>query len=441
MASFLDYVKKQVDFGNVRLDPASISDEYTLSVSDGSTSSITGAVAHLRDDATKFKYTSYGMKLVNGYYEGNINGVQTITEFMTDAPVFEFRTRNQGGMYTVEIDGKIVNPDGLILTKDNVVRIVKVEIKTGVERKMRHWKIYSVITSYAAFWTGPSDTVTSNITLKGRGFIYQLGDSYTYGTGGGYPGYGYGSSPAINDFYHFREGLNLNGIAEGIGGSAWLSSEEGRFPINRVKARLAMLQGAKPDFVSLALGLNDASIPGIISDNPANGSQLQDKMYECINEVRISQPQANMIAIGCATPVGAVPATDVVQRLVQEVCANEGIEFIDMRNVITQANGWDLYTSNIQGSLPDRNHPTPIGHRIRGMHMIKASINAAIEGRSLVPKRLAKGFVVTYIKRLNFAVDVIKETVQAMDSNDAYWKVKSREYNNPNLRIEIISVE
>lgn len=433
MSAFLSHVKEVVAAGKYRPDPFAINEDFTVTVADGSASTIEGAVVVPRDDASKFKYTSYGMVVTSGYYENSVNGTQMITEFMSDAPVFQFRTRNQKGMYTVEIDGKIVNPDGLIFGEDNVVRIVTIAAKDGVERKFRHYKIYSIITAYAAFWVGPKDTVTSNIPDTGRKFIFQLGDSYTFGTGGGYPGASYGSSPSLNDFYCFREALNLDGLAEGIAGAAWISDQEGRIPVNRVRNRLAKLQGRTPDFVSLAMGLNDASDGGIILKEKATMDKLKQRMRECINEIKLILPKTDIIVIGCATPVGAVAATDTVQQLQKEVCQEYGLQFIDVRNLITQANGWGTYTSNFGA---DNNHPTTTGHRVRGMHMAKLAVDAAVEGRDLAPKDVGIAFNVQAILRSGFGSYVYSGVVTAKDESDAVTVLSAQ----TGARVEILSI-
>lgn len=438
--SFLDYVKSRIDHGLINQDPVVASDEFTTEVLEVSGPSIANAQLHLRGDLTKVKYTSYGTVEVGGYMQNSINGMQMITEFMTDALAFEFKSYRNGGMYTIEIDGKIANPEGTILTKPETgigpVNFVKVTAKEGVTKKFRHFKIYSANTAFAGFYTESKDTMTSDINKTGRKFIFQLGDSYTFGTGGGFPGKSYGSSPAINDFYSFRESLGLDGIAEGIGGSAWTSSEAGRLPVTRVQTRLAKLQGAKPDFVSLSLGLNDAVS---IASNITKQNLLKQRMSDCIDEVRKTLPGVPIIAISCATPVGPNNETNKVFDLVKDVCSKKNIEFIDVSDVIKQYNGWDLYTSN-NAAGQDQNHPTPLGHRVRGLHMLKKAREAAISGVSLIPEIKPSGFTVTYIERLRFAVDVKSEVIQAKTADEAYWIVKSREYSNADLRIEIISV-
>ena len=165
--SFLDYVKSRVEHGMINQDPVVASDEFTTEVLEVSTPSISNAQLHLRGDLTKVKYTSYGAVEVGGYMQNSINGLQMITEFMTDALVFEFKSYRNGGMYTIEIDGKIANPEGTILTKPETgigpVNFVKVTAKEGVTKKFRHFKIYSVNTAFAGFYTEAKDTITSDI--------------------------------------------------------------------------------------------------------------------------------------------------------------------------------------------------------------------------------------------------------------------------------------
>ena len=426
---YLDLVKKQYDSGKVNLSGVKVSADFTTTSLIQAATTISNPVTHTRKDETKFKFTTYGLADVSGgsYTGQSPNGVQMKIEFMTDALAFEFKTVGSIGTYSVFVDGELTNLDAISTPNGQAVTYVRTEASEGVIKRMRHVEIYGVNTSFGGLFTDSADTVTSEITIDPKPFIYQMGDSYTYGTGAGYVTQAYGSSPAINDFYVFRNALGMDGIAEGIGGSGW-NSTGGQVPASRLQNRLLKMN-RKPDVVSFALAYNDAAA----INTGTNAIKLVTSMGDALKVVRDAMPDVPVIHVSCATPKGITTQIQRVLDLTHDFCARNDIPVIGISNYVTAANSVS-YTGT------DNVHPNPLGHEFRGLAMARESLMAALEGRSLVPEIKPSGFTVTYIERLRFAVDVKREVVQAKTSEEAYWMVKSREYSNPDLRIEIISV-
>lgn len=427
--NYLDLVKKQYDSGKVNLSGIKVSTDFTTTSLIQAATTVANPVTHTRKDETKFKFTTYGLADVSGgsYTGQSPNGVQMKIEFMTDSLVFEFKTVGSVGTYSVFVDGELTNIDAISTPNGQAVTYVRTEASSGVIKRMRHVEIYGVNTSFGGLFTDSADTVTSQITIDPRPFIYQMGDSYTYGTGAGYVTQAYGSSPAINDFYVFRNALGMDGIAEGIGGSGW-NSTGGQVPASRLQNRLLKMN-RKPDVVSFALAYNDAAA----INTGTNASKLVTSMGDALKVVRDAMPDVPVIHVSCATPKGITTQIQRVIDLTHDFCARNDIPVIGVSNYVTAENSVS-YTGT------DNVHPNPLGHEFRGLAMARESLMAALEGRSLVPEIKPKGFTVTYIERLRFAVDVKREVVQAKTAEEAYWMVKSREYSNPDLRIEIISV-
>ena len=429
MASFLDLVKRQYDNGKVSLSGVRISSDWQTTSSVASASSIAGAVNHSRTDTSKFKFTTYGLANVSGgSYTGNTpNGVQMKIEFMTDATVFEFRTVGSIGTYSVFIDGELTNIDAIATPNGQAATLMKSEAAEGVTRKMRHVEIYGVNTSFGGLWTGPNDTVTSKLTVDPKPFIYQMGDSYTYGTGAGYKTQAYGSSPAVNDFYVFSRALGFDGIAEGIGGSGWNSSG-GQVPTSRLQNRLLKM-GFNPDVVSFALAYNDAAA----INSGSNASQLKSRFQDAIDLVKSEMPGSAIIHIGCATPKGITDNISKVIDLTNEVCADNNIPVIGLSNYVTLGNS-TFYTGT------DNVHPNPLGHEYRGLAMARESLMAALDGNSLIPERRDKTFRTVIIERTRFSVNVHEVDVSAKDPEMLLDLIRAFEHDsNGNTKLEVVS--
>lgn len=424
--SFLNMVSDNIRRGLVNLRGVELSTDFAVKKEVRAATSIASPVTINRLDETKLKYTNYGFAVVAASYTGTApsNGIQMKLEFMTDSLQFEIKTIGTIATYSIFIDGKLCNQNAVVTPNGEGVSWINVSATTGsVVRKMRHVEIYGINSAIGAVVVAPFDTVTSDIA-KVRPFIYQMGDSYTYGTGAAHPLSDYGSSPAINDFYAYSRALGFDGIAEGIGGSGW-NSTGGQYPATRVSTRLKNLN-RKPDVISFALGYNDAA--AIMTGT--NKDKLVASMGEAVSAARDAWPGVPVIIISCATPKGITANIQAVYDLIKEFCFNSGVELIEVSEAVTSANS-SVYTGT------DNVHPNGVGHQYRGLTAARYVYNKALSGTCLIPD-FSRGFTVNFIKKDGFSVEVLSEVVDASSQEEAEQKVKYREIGKPNLRIEII---
>lgn len=431
--SLYDMVKDNYYAGKVSLEGTILSDEFTSSKLVQTAHSVPAPLVVPRND-DRLVYSSVNkVTLAQSYTGQSPGGVQMKLEFMTDSSLFQIKTIALKGLYAIFVDGKLTNRvqhnAGEVT---NEISWMEVRANEGVQRKMRHIEVYGVNMAIGAVVAQATDTVSANI--PDRPFVYQVGDSYTFGTGAGYPGEAWGSNVAVNDFYAWSRALGFDGYAEGVGSSGWNS--DGSQPdipktLTRFTGRMKNFN-RKFDVISLAMGLNDASTINVV----ANQNRLRDNFNECMTEMRKNFPNTPAILISCATPLGLTANQVILNELLSGECGKYNIGVINVDNLINAANN-SLYGTDDSDA---RTHPNAIGHQYRGLFIAKSILNAALNGTNLVPEIKPRGFTVTYIERLRFAVDVKREVVQAKTAEEAYWMVKSREYSNPDLRIEIISV-
>lgn len=428
MKSFIDLVKDNINLGRLNLDGVKVSEEFSAIKEIRPATSIESPKTISRTDESSLKFTTYGITSVaGGSYTGQTpNGIQMKTEFMTDSQLFEIKTVGSVGSYSIFCDGKLINEDAFLTPNGEAVSWIQVKANDGVKRKVRHFEIYSVNTAIGAIQANAQDTFSSNI-IGVKPLIYQMGDSYTYGTGAALPGRAYGSSPAVNDFYAFSRSLGFDGIAEGIGGSGW-NSTAGQYPSERVKTRLAKLN-REPAVISWSLGYNDAAA----INTGTNKQKLVQSMIECLAETRKYYPSTPIIIISPATPKGMTANIQVVYDLVKKFASENGIDFIDISSKVTAANSI-VYTGS------DNVHPNGEGHEFRGLSISFRVIESIEDGKSLNPV-IISDYRVNYIERLKFSVLVKTESVSATSRDQAKWLVFSRQYDNPDLRIEILRVE
>ncbi|HAY0219230.1 TPA: SGNH/GDSL hydrolase family protein, partial [Escherichia coli] len=118
-----------------------------------------------------------------------------------------------------------------------------------------------------------------------------MGDSYTVGIGA--------TQASYNDFRVMCDALGLDGIADGISGSGWTSTQDGRVPPERIRLKLGNIT-RQPQYVFLSLGYNDAGTEAM--------DTLTENFTETVEEIRRLCPLAKIIVIGPATPLGATTA-------------------------------------------------------------------------------------------------------------------------------------
>lgn len=423
--SFIELVRRNIDKGLVSMSGVELSEEYSVVKEIRPATSIVSPQTISRTDESKIRFTNYGLATVAGTYTGTAptNGIQMKFEFMTDSQLFEIKTVGSNATYSIFVDGKLLNQDAITTAASEAVSWIQVKANDGVIRKVRHVEVYGINTALGAIQANAEDTFTSEIISR-RPFIYQMGDSYTYGTGAAYPTQAYGSSPAINDFYAFSRSLGFDGIAEGIGGSGW-NSAGGQYPAARVLSRLAKIS-RKPDVISFALGYNDAAA----INSGTNKAKMVTSMSEAVSAAREAHPDVPIIFISPATPKGMTAQIQEVYDLAKEFCMENGIEFIEVSDAVTSANSV-IYTGT------DNVHPNGVGHQYRGLEMARYAREIALSGGHLVPKA-SKGYIIKYIEKNGFSVVVKSEGVRADSQKEAESIIKSRAKSDGSVRIEII---
>ncbi|NHZ46707.1 SGNH/GDSL hydrolase family protein [Nitratidesulfovibrio liaohensis] len=344
-------------------------------------------------------------------------------EFMTDSQLFEIKTIGSIATYSIFVDGKLCNADAITTANGEAVSWIQVKANDGVIRKVRHVEIYGINTALGAIQANTEDTFSSDISSE-RPLIYQMGDSYTYGTGAAYPTQAYVSSPAINDFYAYSRALGFDGIAEWIGGSGW-NSTGGQYPATRVSTRLANIN-RKPSAIVFALGYNDAAA----INSGTNKEKLVTSMIEAVSAAKAAHPNVPIVVVSPATPKGITSNIQTVYDLVKGFCSKNGIELLEVSNAVTNANSV-VYTGT------DNVHPNGLGHQHRGLEIARYVKMVALSGGSLVPK-FTSGYIVNFIERNGFSVEVKSETVQAESLEAAQNIIKSRAEANGSIMIEIV---
>lgn len=423
--SFIELVRENIRKGLVNIKGLELSTEYSAVKEIRAATSITSPQTINNRDEAKLRFTNYGFATVAGSYTGTApsNGIQMKVEFMTDSQIFEIKTVGSIATYSIFVDGKLCNADAITTANGEAVSWIQVKANEGVIRKVRHIEIYGVNTALGAIQANAQDTFSSEI-ISQRPLIYQMGDSYTYGTGAAYPTQAYGTSPAINDFYAYSRALGFDGIAEGIGGSGW-NSTGGQYPATRVSTRLANIN-RRPDAIVFALGYNDAAA----INTGTNKQKLIVSMQEAVSAAKAAHPNIPIVVISSATPKGITDNIQSVYDLVKEFCSKNGIELLEVSQAVTNANSV-VYTG------ADNVHPNGVGHQHRGLEIARYAKKVAIEGGSLIPA-FNTGYLVTFIERNGFAVEVKSESVQAESLEAAQNIIKSRATANGSVRIEII---
>lgn len=423
--SFIELVRENIRKGLVNIKGVELSTEYSVVKEIRAATSITSPQTINNRDETKLRFTNYGFATVAGSYTGTApsNGIQMKVEFMTDSQLFEIKTVGSIATYSIFVDGKLCNADAITTANGEAVSWIQVKANDDVVRKVRHVEIYGVNTALGAIQANAQDTFSSEI-ISERPLIYQMGDSYTYGTGAAYPTQAYGSSPAINDFYTYSRALGFDGIAEGIGGSGW-NSAGGQYPATRVSTRLANIN-RKPDAIVFALGYNDAAA----INTGTNKQKLIVSMQEAVSSARAAHPNVPIVVISSATPKGITANIQSVYDLVKEFCSKNGIELLEVSEAVTNSNSV-VYTGT------DNVHPNGVGHQHRGLEIARYAKKVAIHGGSLIPT-FSTGYIVNFIERNGFAVEVKSESVQSESLEEAQNIIKSRATANGSVRIEII---
>lgn len=315
-----------------------------LSWNAGVASSIYNGKSWSRTDTSAFEYTGYSPKDSVAGYRGNgvQNGTQCIIEFITDAPALDFRFVGGNGQYDLYVDGQRIQKQSVKTDSSGSPYIYTVDWNNTV--KLRHYRLCGINTGFGGIITGQAYTVMAPQGNR-RPLAWQMGDSYTVGIGA--------TQASYNDFRVMCDALGIDGIADGISGSGWTSTQDGRVPPERVRLKLGNIT-RQPQYVFLSLGYNDA---------PAGRIELlKTNFTESVTEIRRLCPLAKIIVIGPATPLGHTTALDVIRTALMECCTTLNLPFVDMRDVVNSSNK-NLYTGS------DNVHPSNNGHIFRGLQI------------------------------------------------------------------------
>ncbi|EDS3395410.1 SGNH/GDSL hydrolase family protein [Salmonella enterica] len=316
---------------------------FTLSWNAGVASSVYNGKTWSRTDAGAFLYTGYNIQdTVSGYRGNGIqNGTQCIIEFMSDAPSLDFRLvggNYQGDLY---VDGQRVSETSVNTDTSGAPYIYTVD--WAGEVKIRSYRLVGINTGFGGVITGQAYTVQAPLGAR-RPLAWQMGDSYTVGIGA--------KQGSYNDFRVMCDALGLDGIADGISGSGWTSVQEGRVPAWRVENKLGNIT-RKPQYIFFSLGYNDWS---------ADIERVKAAFPPAVAAARRICPLAKIIVIGPATPVGSTTQLNAIREAIAQMCASQGIAFVDVRDIVNAANK-NLYTGG------DMVHPSDAGHIYRGVQI------------------------------------------------------------------------
>lgn len=317
--------------------------EFTLTWNASVASSVYNGKTWSRTDEAAFEYTGYDLHDAVAGYRGNgvQNGTQCIIEFQSDAPALDFRFVGGNGQYDLYIDGYRVSAESVRTDSSGAPYIYNVDW-SGVSIT-RHYRLCGVNTGFGGVVTGQNYTVSTPRGQR-RPLAWQLGDSYTVGVGAAQGSY--------NDFRVMCDVLGLDGIADGISGAGWGSTQDGRVPEWRVRNKLGVIT-RPPQYVFLSMGYNDAG---------GDVERITAAFISSVSAAREVCPLAKIIVIGPATPLGHTKQLDDIRDILITQCELLGLPFVDVRDVVNASNA-ALYTGS------DATHPTDAGHAYRGVQI------------------------------------------------------------------------
>lgn len=312
--------------------------KFTVTTNAGVASTIYAGVTIARTDS-KITYWGSDIKDAVAGFRGNGtgNGTQCRVNFKTDSSKIDFKLAGNNSKYDLYVDGQRISATSVTTDSSGAVYIYSIDWN-GVEQ-MREYSLVGVNTAFGGIYVDTGKTITA-ITRPAK-MIWQLGDSYTFGT--------MATQASFNDFRFYCDKLGLVGLADGIGGSGWTSTNSTQ-PQARITAKLATLSFT-PDIITLALGYNDAPAGRI--------DLLKTNFRESIALIKQYQPQAKIIVFGPATPLGMTDQIAAVRDALIELTTELDLEFVDVKGWVTAENA-NLYTSS------DNVHPNDQGYFWRG---------------------------------------------------------------------------
>lgn len=317
---------------------------FSLTWNPGVASSIYNGATWARNGAWFTYLGSNIADVVSGYRgNGNGNGTQCAITFCTDAPSLDFRLIGNNCQYDLYVDGARISASPV--TTDSTGAPYTYTIDWSGVVKTRTYTLRGVNTSFGGVIVGQNYTLWA--PTRWRPTVWQLGDSYTFGT--------QATQSSFNDFRIICDTLGFDGLADGIGGSGWTSTGTTQ-PQQRITSKLATLTRV-PEYIFLSLGYNDA--PG------GNITLLQTNFTASVALIRQYCPMAKIIVMGPATPLGSTAAINAVRSAVITLCSTLGLDFIDVADWVNSRNK-TLYTAS------DNTHPNDAGYAFRAARFSQA---------------------------------------------------------------------
>ncbi|ASU03534.1 putative SGNH/GDSL hydrolase family protein [Erwinia phage vB_EamM_RisingSun] len=339
------YITKPVNPVSTTDDSTGTGATFNLTWNPGVGSTIYNGKTWNRTDETLFKYLGYNIKDTSSGYRGNGigNGTQCVIEFFCDADAIDFRFIGGNAQYDLYVDGQRISDKPIQTDSSGAPYIYNVTWPTSVPR---HYKLMGINTGFGGIITAQQYTVWHPGPRR-RPLIWQMGDSYTYGTGA--------TQISFNDLKVMADILGFDSIADGIGGKGWTSTDS-TIPQQRVADKLAILNDT-PEYVFLSLGYNDAAA-GRLEVLETNFRATIAKLNEVV-------PNAKVVVIGPATPMGSTSKITDIRASLIKLSAEFNLMFVDVDNWVSAANA-KLYT------LSDNTHPNDAGYIYRGVRLAQA---------------------------------------------------------------------
>lgn len=293
----------------------------------------------------QFIYLGSDVSDVTSGYRGNGvgNGTQCSITFCSDAPLLDFRLIGLNCQYDLYVDGARIASTAVTTDTSGAPYVYTVD--WGGVVKTRTYNLRGVNTAFGGVIVGQAYTLWA--PTRWRPTVWQLGDSYTFGT--------QATQSSFNDFRIICDTLGFDGLADGIGGSGWTSSGSTK-PQQRITSKLSTLTRT-PEYIFLSLGYNDYATASI--------ELLQTNFTESVALIRQLCPMAKIIVMGPATPVGSTTQLNTIRSTIMALCSTLGLPFIDVADWVNSRNK-TLYTAN------DNVHPNDAGYAYRAARFSQA---------------------------------------------------------------------
>lgn len=319
---------------------------FNLTWNAGVASTIYNGKTWNRTDETLFKYLGYAIKDTAAGYRGNGvgNGTQCVIEFCSDADTIDFRFIGGNAQYDLYVDGQRIS-DKPVQTDSSGAPYIYTVDWNGVAVP-RHYKLMGINTGFGGVITAQQFSIW-HPGVRRRPLVWQLGDSYTYGTGA--------TQISFNDFKILADILGFDSLADGIGGKGWTSSDSA-IPQQRITDKLAILNDT-PEYVFLSLGYNDAAAGRL--------DVLETNFRATIANLNYVVPLAKVVVIGPATPMGKTTQITAIRERLMSLATEYNLMLVDVDDWINSANA-KLYTLN------DNTHPNDAGYIYRGVRLAQA---------------------------------------------------------------------